>query len=175
MIPLSGLALYGLTFAGTIGGSVPDRVADTCVTVSAEVRRHSYGYDHFVILKNGCDTERECWVSTDVSPTAVYLLVGGGTEVRLLTTRGAARRNFSVTTRCEPPADRQTGSAAAGGSPPFVPSALDREAGGVPAEHAAGHVGHVLETGRHQVSGRAPGAGARSADEHDALVLRPTA
>jgi hypothetical protein len=104
MIPLPGLASYVLALAGTIAGSVPDRAADTCVIVSAEVRRHSYGYDHFVILKNGCDAERECWVSTDVSPTAVYLLVGGGTEVRLLTTRGAPRRNFSVTTRCEAPA-----------------------------------------------------------------------
>lgn len=103
MIPLSGLTSYGLSLAVTIAGSVPDRSADSCVTVMAEVRRHSYGYDHFVILKNGCDAERECWVSTDVSPTAVYLLVGGGTEVRLLTTRGASKRTFSVTTRCEAP------------------------------------------------------------------------
>lgn len=92
----------GLALAASPHGTVPDAPPDTCVVVSAEVRRRSYGYDQFVILRNDCGAEQECWVSTDVSPAAVYLLVGAAAEVRLLTTRGAPKRSFSVTARCEP-------------------------------------------------------------------------
>lgn len=106
MIPLPGPMLLGWALSVSPRGTVPDPPPETCIVVSAEVRRQSYGYDHFVILRNGCEVERECWVSTDVSPAAVYLLVGAANEVRLLTTRGAPRRSFSVTARCEAPPPR---------------------------------------------------------------------
>ena len=72
----------------------------TCVQVHAEARYRNYGYDHIVIVRNGCDKKALCDVSTNVNPEPVRVEVPAGGATEVLTFRGSPAREFTPRATC---------------------------------------------------------------------------
>ncbi len=98
---LAGLLLLGLstTIVPQDVGRAPPWEA--CIQVVPMVRYRSYGYDHIVRIQSTCDTDRECWVVTDVNPKPIFTVVPAGEAVEVLTFRGSPSRNFTATVECD--------------------------------------------------------------------------
>lgn len=71
-----------------------------CVSARAEVRYANYGYDHYVVVTNGCATLARCEVTTDVAPAAASLSVPPGESRELLTFRGSPASEFHAKVGC---------------------------------------------------------------------------
>jgi hypothetical protein len=72
----------------------------TCVAVSAEVRYGSPGYNHFVVLDNGCPHAVACVVSTDVAPEPIAVTVEPKTRAEVLTFRSSPASVFQPKVEC---------------------------------------------------------------------------
>jgi hypothetical protein len=94
--------LSALLVATTI---VPQQVeappVEACIKVIPIVRYRGVAYDHIVRLESSCETERECWVSTDVNPEPIMTIVQPGAAVEVLTFRGSPSRTFRATVECD--------------------------------------------------------------------------
>lgn len=73
-----------------------------CVHAHAEPRMQAYGWDHFVVVRNGCEAAVTCRVVTDVNPSPTALEVPAGATRETLTWRGSPASAFSATVDCQP-------------------------------------------------------------------------
>jgi hypothetical protein len=72
-----------------------------CVGVSTSSRYVPYGYNHVVVLKNGCSKPATCTVATDVNPTPTSVDVATGTTVEVLTFMASASQTFTARVTCK--------------------------------------------------------------------------
>jgi hypothetical protein len=79
------------------GGAPP---VPACVAVSTASRYVPYGYNHVVVLRNGCSRAVSCSVSTDVNPERLTAEVQAGTTAEVTTFIGAASSTFVARVGC---------------------------------------------------------------------------
>jgi len=91
-------ALVSPAAAEDASAKQPDTPA--CIQWRTEVRYANYGYDHWVIIHNGCERRAACVVSTDVSPQPIHVGVPAGRTKQVLTFRGSPAREFSAHVVC---------------------------------------------------------------------------
>lgn len=72
-----------------------------CISVTPYARYIPYGYNHFVVLKNGCAKAATCTVTTDVNPQATTAEVPPGAAVDLLTYRASPAEVFVAHATCK--------------------------------------------------------------------------
>lgn len=102
------IASMFLLFAGTITmvqakpqepATLADEVPE-CIQYRGEARYGAYGYNHFVIIRNGCDRDARCDVSTDVSPDRHRVTVPAGETKEVTTFIGSPAREFTPQVAC---------------------------------------------------------------------------
>lgn len=82
--------------AGAAGaGALPG-----CVGVSTDSRYVPYGYNHIVVIKNGCSKAATCSVSTDVNPKPVTAEVLSLKSIELVTFSGSPSQTFHARVTC---------------------------------------------------------------------------
>ena len=72
-----------------------------CISVATEARYVPYGYNHVVLLRNGCSKAATCSVSTDVNPQAMSVDVAAGTSVEVLTFTASPAQTFHARVTCK--------------------------------------------------------------------------
>jgi hypothetical protein len=72
-----------------------------CIGVNTTSRYVPYGYNHVVILKNGCSKAATCTVSTDVNPTPTSVDVAISTTIEVLTFNASPQQNFVAHVTCK--------------------------------------------------------------------------
>jgi len=71
-----------------------------CVSVSTQARYVPYGYNHVVILKNGCSKSATCSVATDVNPQATSVDVPSISTLEVLTFTASPAQTFIARVGC---------------------------------------------------------------------------
>ncbi len=71
-----------------------------CVQVTTDSRWIPYGYNHVVILKNGCSRPAACSVATDVNPERQNVDVAANTSVEVTTFMGSPSSTFTARVSC---------------------------------------------------------------------------
>jgi hypothetical protein len=74
----------------------------SCISVRAE-SRYVLGYNHVVILHNGCEREATCAVASDVNPTPQSVEVLVSATVEVLTFMGSPAATFVAHVNCRVP------------------------------------------------------------------------
>ena len=72
-----------------------------CISVSTQARYVPYGYNHIVLLKNGCSKAATCSVATDVNPQAMTVEVASGASVEVLTFTASPAQTFHARVTCK--------------------------------------------------------------------------
>jgi hypothetical protein len=72
-----------------------------CVSVATEARYVPYGYNHVVLLKNGCSKAATCSVATDVNPQATTVDVASAASVEVLTFTASPAQTFHARVTCK--------------------------------------------------------------------------
>lgn len=80
---------------GPLDGEVPD-----CIQYEGKAHYGAYGYNHFVIIRNGCTRDARCEVSTDVSPETQRVTVPKGETKEVSTFVGSPAREFTPKVTC---------------------------------------------------------------------------
>lgn len=91
-------ALVSPAAAQSASAKQPDTPA--CVHWRTEVRYANYGYDHWVIIHNGCERAAACVVTTNVNPEPIHVDVPRDKTREVLTFRGSPAREFSAHVVC---------------------------------------------------------------------------
>jgi hypothetical protein len=78
------------------GASLP-----ACMSVATEARYVPYGYNHIVLLKNGCSKAATCSVATDVNPQATSVEVASTASVEVLTFTASPAQTFHARVTCK--------------------------------------------------------------------------
>lgn len=76
-------------------------VLPACISVATEARYVPYGYNHIVLLKNGCSKAATCSVATDVNPQAVSVDVASTASVEVLTFTASPAQTFHARVTCK--------------------------------------------------------------------------
>jgi hypothetical protein len=84
-----------LASAADAGAALP-----ACVLVKTESRYVPYGYNHIVVITNGCSKAARCSVATDVNPTRQSVEVAPASTVDVTTFQGAAASSFVASVSC---------------------------------------------------------------------------
>jgi hypothetical protein len=105
---MRGLLITGmfLLFAATIAmvhaegaplgeGDVPD-----CITYRGEARYGALGYNHIVVITNGCPSDARCTVSTNAAPDPLSVRVPKGETKEVTTLLGSPAREFTPHVTC---------------------------------------------------------------------------
>jgi hypothetical protein len=71
-----------------------------CVKVSTDARYVPGGYNHIVILANGCAKAAACTVSTDVNPQVQAISVPAGATTEVLTFMASPAYTFVARVSC---------------------------------------------------------------------------
>ena len=103
VVAIGIVALVGLIDASASVANAQDGGASTipaCVGVATDARYVPYGYNHVVVLKNGCSKTATCSVSTDVNPQATSVEVAPGTTVEVLTFTASPAQAFNARVGC---------------------------------------------------------------------------
>lgn len=72
-----------------------------CVRFRSESRYVPYGYNHVVLIENGCSKPAACTVSTDVVPQAQNVDVPAGKTAEVTTFLGSPQQSFVPKVRCQ--------------------------------------------------------------------------
>lgn len=72
-----------------------------CVTYEASAVYRGLGYQHQVVLTNGCERDATCMVSTDVNPQAQQAIVKKGESETVVTFQGSPARTFTANVSCQ--------------------------------------------------------------------------
>ena len=72
-----------------------------CVSVTTSARYVPYGYNHLVIVKNGCSKAASCSVATDVNPQATTVDVASAATVEVLTFSASPSQTFTARVTCK--------------------------------------------------------------------------
>lgn len=84
--------------------SKPGSVSE-CVSVETQAIYGAYGYDHHVILHNGCDKTVRCEVTTSSNPDATTVTLVKNQTQDLLMFRASPAREVSANVKCVPADD----------------------------------------------------------------------
>lgn len=71
-----------------------------CIQIATDSRWIPYGYNHIVIVKNGCSRPATCSVATDVNPERQNVDVGANTSVEVTTFMGSPSATFNARVSC---------------------------------------------------------------------------
>lgn len=80
--------------------AAPPAALPACVRVATESRYVPYGYNHVVLLENGCSKAASCTVSTDVSPDKRQLELAPSAKVEVTTFMGSPSQTFVASVAC---------------------------------------------------------------------------
>lgn len=72
-----------------------------CIHHRAESRYVPYGYNHVVVIENGCSKPAACSVSTDVVPQPQNVDVPAGKIAEVVTFMGSPQQSFVPKLRCQ--------------------------------------------------------------------------
>ena len=72
-----------------------------CVQVTTDSRYVPYGYNHVVVLRNGCSKPATCSVATDVAPQPQAVEVPKGATVEVTTFMGSPQQGFVAKVSCK--------------------------------------------------------------------------
>ena len=98
---LLSLALIApAAYAKDDAGAPPQTPVPACVRVATESRWVPYGYNHIVILENGCSKPVTCKVSTDVNPQVQTAEVESTKTVEVTTIMASPASTFAAKVRC---------------------------------------------------------------------------
>ena len=88
--------------AGKKGGTKPKPSpgVSECVEVRTEAIFSGYGYDHHVILRNGCDKTVRCEVTTNSNPEPTTVTLEKNEQQDIVMFRGSPASEVSATTKC---------------------------------------------------------------------------
>jgi len=81
-------------------GAPPPATLPACVSVKTESRYVPYGYNHIVVVTNGCVKAATCSVATDVNPTAQSVDIASGKGAEVLTFSGSPSSTFTARVSC---------------------------------------------------------------------------
>jgi len=96
---VSKILLFSAGAVAVLGGHAAG-ANPSCIEVAGEAIYRSYGYDHIVHVRNRCERQVACDVSTDVNPEPQHIDVPARTEVDVLTFRGSPARAFTPRAAC---------------------------------------------------------------------------
>lgn len=99
LVVLGSLGLLTRPVAAADAGA-PTPSIPACVAVTTDSRYVPYGYNHIVILKNGCSRPVKCSVATDVNPERQTVEVLPSTTTEVTTFLGAASSTFVARVSC---------------------------------------------------------------------------
>ena len=88
-------AAYAADDAGAPAPALP-----ACVRVSTQTRWVPYGYNHVVMIENGCSKPATCKVSTDVNPQIQTAEVPSAQTVEILTITASPASAFVAKVTC---------------------------------------------------------------------------
>ncbi len=71
-----------------------------CIAVTTDSRYVPWGYNHVVVLRNGCSRNATCQVSTDVNPQTQVVDVASGATVEVTTFMGSPAYTFVARVNC---------------------------------------------------------------------------
>lgn len=96
------LALGLVAAATLVDAAVAQELKQTpdCIQFWPEARAHSYAYDHIVHVRNACEAQAICAVSSDDAPTPVNTTVAPGQEVEVLLNADSPTREFVPRVQC---------------------------------------------------------------------------
>lgn len=86
--------------AADAGAPPPPATLPACVSVKTESRYVPYGYNHIVVVTNGCVKPATCSVATDVNPTAQSVDIASGKAAEVLTFSGSPSSAFTARVSC---------------------------------------------------------------------------
>lgn len=92
--------LFSAVFLAADAGTPTPSSLPACVKVGTESRWVPYGYNHVVILENGCSKPASCTVATNVNPEKQKSEVASGTKVEVMTFMGSASATFTASVSC---------------------------------------------------------------------------
>ncbi len=72
-----------------------------CVQVTTDSRYVPYGYNHVVVLRNGCSRTAVCRVATDVNPEPQSVTVPASTALEVTTFMGSPSATFVAHVTCK--------------------------------------------------------------------------
>ena len=87
--------------AGAPDGGSSNNTVPACVVVNTASRYVPYGYNHVVVIKNGCSKSVTCTVSTDVNPKPAQAEVATNATVEVLTFAGSPAATFFARVSCK--------------------------------------------------------------------------
>lgn len=94
-----GLGALLLALAGGDAGAAPALPA--CIAVTTEARYVPFGYNHIVVLRNGCSKPAMCTVATDVAPQPQTVEVPASSTVEVLTFMSSPAQTFVARVTCK--------------------------------------------------------------------------
>jgi len=99
LAPGAALALLALSPAT----QAETKPTPACIKSRGDVRARALGYDHVVVIENGCDKAAACVVSTDVAPEPLQVTVEAKKTVELTTFRSSPASEFKPRVECRLP------------------------------------------------------------------------
>lgn len=98
----AGLVLIalGTLVAAPTTGAAETSGAPACVHARGEARYLGFAYDHYVHIRNACDREAACTVTTNVNPHPIDDRIPAGETHSVLTFRASPARTFTFDLRC---------------------------------------------------------------------------
>lgn len=72
-----------------------------CIVARGEARMQAYGWDHVVVVRNGCASRTVCEITTSVNPSPTTVPIAPNETRETLMWRGSPARAFSARVDCE--------------------------------------------------------------------------
>lgn len=85
----------------TLGADAGVPGLPACIHYRADSRYVPYGYNHVVVIENGCSKPAACTVSTDVVPQVQNVDVPAGRTAEVTTFMGSPQQSFTPRVRCQ--------------------------------------------------------------------------
>jgi hypothetical protein len=86
--------------AGAADAGAPRPALPACVQIQTDSRYVPYGYNHVVVIKNGCSKAVTCSVATDVNPDTQKVEVAASSAVEVTTFMGSPSATFVARVSC---------------------------------------------------------------------------
>lgn len=98
-VAFAAFGVLGTAHAADDAGA-PTSPVPACVRVQTQARWVPYGYNHIVILENGCSKPATCRVSTDVNPQVQVAEVEATKTVEVTTIMASPASTFAAKVAC---------------------------------------------------------------------------
>lgn len=82
--------------------AIAQEKSSPCWRFRGEARYRAYGYNHVVVIHNGCAALLTCQVSTDVNPQSTTVQVEAGADAEVVTFLGSPATDFAPKVQCRP-------------------------------------------------------------------------